>query len=236
MKITLLSTANYLMIGNYVKVLKDEGIEIDSIVFDEKEETPEMLEILKQRIEGRLQSLSIYEIEQYRIPCFFVRSHSSESTMNLLNDRGIDIAVNAGTPRILTNRIFSALSIGVLNCHPGILPDFKGCNCVEWAIYHDKEIGNTVHIMTEEIDEGPVIAQQRISISQKDTYEDIRAKVHENGFQLLAESIKLLQRNGLKAYENNIPAGGRYYHVMEKDILAQTIEKANKGLYKFQNN
>ena len=77
---------------------------------------------------------------------FFNKAYSDSEGVDKFYQK-IDLLVNAGTPRILKSNLLKAPSIGVINCHPGILPDFRGCTCVEWAIYLDQPIGNTVHLI-----------------------------------------------------------------------------------------
>lgn len=56
-----------------------------------------------------------------------------------------------------------------MNCHPGLLPKFRECTCVEWAVYLDEEVGNTVHFMNEKIDEGPIIVQEALHFKKMTT-------------------------------------------------------------------
>ena len=58
------------------------------------------------------------------VPFFFIKNHNSLENIELINKRGIDLLINCGTPRILKATVLKAPKIGVLNCHPGILPDY----------------------------------------------------------------------------------------------------------------
>lgn len=131
------------------------------------------------------------------IPFWNVNSHNSEETLNLVRKHGIDVLVNAGTPRILKKPLFDALSFGVINCHPGLLPEFRGCTCVEWAIFLDEPIGNTVHLMSEEIDTGPILFREPLKFRKTDRYTDIRTKVYLANCALVARTLRMLWDHAL---------------------------------------
>lgn len=235
MRIALLSTVNAPMLGNFIKTFVENNIEIDSIIFDSKIESKKDLEIYKERTGGKIRYISLYEFENYHIPYFFVQNHSSEVTKSLVLEREIDILINAGTPRILKKNILNTPRIGVLNCHPGLLPEFRGCTCVEWAIYLDEQIGNTVHFMSDKIDEGPIILKDKLSFLKSDRYEDIRIKVYKNSFDLMTRSIKKIMKNKIGDIKNiNYPNNGKYFGVISNSKLKEVKNKVNNGLYIYQ--
>ena len=49
---------------------------------------------------------------------------------------------------------------GTLNCHPGLLPRYRGCTCLEWALYEDEPVGATCHFVTPEIDAGDIVRKE----------------------------------------------------------------------------
>lgn len=85
----------------------------------------------------------------------------------------------------------------VVNCHPGIIPDVRGLDALKWAIYLDKEIGVTLHIVDEEPDSGYMIKQQLIPIYPEDTFHSIAYRQYEYEIDLLSDSVRLLK--GIKS-------------------------------------
>ena len=138
MKICLLSTLNSYILGNMLKRFMESNIKIDSVLIDSKSPTKKELEIEKFRTEGKLENIFIDEYVK-TIPVKHVENHCSDESVNWIKSRNVDLVLNCGTPRILKQNILLAPSIGVLNCHPGLLPNFRGSTCVEWAIYFDKK-------------------------------------------------------------------------------------------------
>lgn len=232
MKIALLSTPNSEILGHIINKFIEYDLDIDSIIFDSVIPDERRLQRWNERTNGKIPFIPMGKFENSFIPCFYFENHSSLITESFVKNNEIDILINAGTPRILKANLLNAPSLGIINCHPGILPYFRGCTCVEWAIYHDKPVGNTVHIMTEEIDEGPVLAKETINFLKSDNYSDIRVKVYMNGFDLLARSIK---RYINKPYLDNFyKKNGDYYKVIDDVKMGKVLEKINFGKYKFQ--
>ena len=166
-KIALLSTQKTEILGHIINKFDDYKINIEAIIFDPKLPDKKHFQIWNERTNGEIPFISMDTFEKESIPCYFFQNHSSSITEKFVKEKNIDILVNAGTPRILKSNLINAPTIGIVNCHPGILPDFRGCTCVEWAIYLDKPVGNTVHIMTEKIDEGPIILKESIKKALK---------------------------------------------------------------------
>ena len=84
-----------------------------------------------------------------KIKSIFVSNHNNSSLVKLVKSKKIDLLISCSSPRIIKDELLSAPKIGILNCHPGLLPYYRGCNCVEWALYNNDKVGNTCHLMTK---------------------------------------------------------------------------------------
>lgn len=81
--------------------------------------------------------------------------------------------------QILKRGILAAAPLGVVNCHAGALPFYRGCNPINWAIINgETRFGVTVHAVDEGIDTGDVILQTFAPIGPDDTYADRLAAAH----------------------------------------------------------
>ena len=85
----------------------------------------------EERTSGRMQRIGYESFEALAVPIYFVRDHNSPAAISLLAKLRIDLAANAGTPRILSEQFLGVPAVGTLNCHPGMLPQFRGCSAVE---------------------------------------------------------------------------------------------------------
>lgn len=234
LKISLLSAYNSDILGYIIKALMEHNIPIHSIIFDSKDINSKDKQIFQERTDGKLPILPLFKFEKLNLPFYFFESHNSILTEKYIKDSQIDLLVNAGTPRILKDYILKAAKIGAINCHPGLLPDFRGCTNVEWAIFLDKQIGNTVHLMTNVIDEGPIILQEPLTFSKIDRYADIRTKVYIRGFELLAKGIIKLMNSKHNIFMEEYNKNGKYFSVIEEEKMETIIEKLNNGQYSFQ--
>ena len=79
----------------------------------------------------------------------------------------------------------------ILNTHPALLPAFKGWHAVRAALeYGVKVTGCTVHIVTEEMDAGPILAQEPVRVLDGDTEETLHERIKEVERWLFPETIK----------------------------------------------
>jgi formyltetrahydrofolate-dependent phosphoribosylglycinamide formyltransferase len=116
--------------------------------------------------------------------------------LSLLGDNGIDFVVLAGYLKILTPMLINAYKGKILNIHPSLLPNFGGKGMygmnVHKAVIDSKSTnsGCTVHLVTEEIDAGKIIAQSSVEVISEDTPETLALKVLEEEHKLYPQAIK----------------------------------------------
>ncbi|MGI9393514.1 MAG: phosphoribosylglycinamide formyltransferase [Boseongicola sp.] len=101
-----------------------------------------------------------------------------KSIDQLLTAAGADLVCLAGFMRILTADFISRWQGRVLNIHPSLLPKYPGLDTHARAISAgDREAGCTVHEVTAELDNGPILGQARVPIGPDDTPELLAARV-----------------------------------------------------------
>ncbi|WP_410219427.1 phosphoribosylglycinamide formyltransferase [Paracoccus sp. (in: a-proteobacteria)] len=89
-----------------------------------------------------------------------------------------DIICLAGFMRILTSDFVERFTGRMLNIHPSLLPKYPGLHTHARAIEAgDDEAGATVHLVTPQLDEGPMLGQARVPILPKDTADSLAARV-----------------------------------------------------------
>jgi phosphoribosylglycinamide formyltransferase 1 len=95
-----------------------------------------------------------------------------------LQKYNLDLICCAGFMRIMTSALIKPWSGRMLNIHPSLLPDYRGLHTHTRALADGRtEAGCTVHIVTEELDGGPIVAQSRVPIMLGDTPELLAARV-----------------------------------------------------------
>jgi formyltetrahydrofolate-dependent phosphoribosylglycinamide formyltransferase len=113
-----------------------------------------------------------------------------------LREHGVEIVCLAGYMRILTPWLVKAWEGRMLNIHPSLLPKYPGLHTHQRAIdAGDRVAGCTVHLVTEGVDEGPVIGQAQVQILPGDTETDLAARVLVEEHRLYPASLAQVARD-----------------------------------------
>ena len=114
-----------------------------------------------------------------------------------LNARDVRLVCLAGFMRLLTKVFLDAFPQAVVNIHPSLLPAFPGINAQYQAWEHGvKWTGVTVHLVSTELDGGPIVLQEPVAVSEKDDAESLAARILEKEHQLYPMAIQLLLDGG----------------------------------------
>jgi len=109
---------------------------------------------------------------------------------NILNEK-VDLVIVGAFGQILDTPILSAPRYGVINVHPSYLPEYKGkCPITEQLKNKEKTGGVTLHWMTEEIDSGEIILQQKIPINIDDDYQTVLSRCVGEAIKLFKELLR----------------------------------------------
>ena len=101
-----------------------------------------------------------------------------EKTLGILKEKNIDIICLAGFMPILSENFIKTFSKPILNIHPSLLPSFRGLNTHQRALKSGCLIhGATVHQITNKVDEGPILGQTVIKITENSTAKQLREQL-----------------------------------------------------------
>jgi phosphoribosylglycinamide formyltransferase-1 len=110
-----------------------------------------------------------------------------------LRAHDVEIVCLAGYMRLLTPYLVSRWAGRMLNIHPSLLPEFKGLHTHASAIAAgETEHGCTVHLVTEDLDSGPVLMQARVDVRPDDTEATLSARVLAAEHRLYPEALRKL--------------------------------------------
>ncbi|WP_413717260.1 phosphoribosylglycinamide formyltransferase [Silicimonas sp. MF1-12-2] len=117
-----------------------------------------------------------------------------------------DIICLAGFMRILTGEFTSKWEGRMLNIHPSLLPKYRGLHTHQRALdAGDTEAGCTVHEVTADLDDGPILGQARVPVLSGDTPETLAARVLEQEHKLYPAVLERFARgDGTPVY---LPSG-----------------------------
>lgn len=112
-----------------------------------------------------------------------------------LTQHRIEIVCLAGFMRLLSGPFVRQWEGRMLNIHPSLLPAFKGGHAVRDALAAGaNETGCTVHLVTEEMDAGPIVLQARVPIAPDDTEESLKQRIHAQEHRLYPEALRQICR------------------------------------------
>lgn len=107
-----------------------------------------------------------------------------------------DVIILSGFMRILSASFVKAFEGRILNIHPSLLPKYPGLNTYQRAIEAGDTVhGSTVHVVTAELDAGPIVLQQPIPIFSTDTPETLKTRTQAMEHQLYPEAIRRFLRD-----------------------------------------
>jgi phosphoribosylglycinamide formyltransferase-1 len=120
----------------------------------------------------------------------------------------VELIVDAGYDRIHSRSFLDAFEGRIINVHPSLLPAFAGgMDAIEQALESGlKFTGATVHIVTSDLDAGPILVQDSVPILAGDTVETLRRRVHEVEYRILPEGIRLMEARLIKGSNANSPS------------------------------
>jgi phosphoribosylglycinamide formyltransferase-1 len=120
----------------------------------------------------------------------FDRDAYTERVVKALQAHDVDLVVMAGFGTIVP-RIVEAYPGRVLNTHPALLPAFKGWHAVRDALAAGVKVtGTTVHVVTAEVDAGPILAQRAIDVHDDDTEVTLHERIKQVERLLYPETIR----------------------------------------------
>lgn len=159
----------------------------------------------------------------------YVSDFNASGSVELIRSYEPDIVLFTGGG-ILKKNVLSASKLGVLNCHLGILPFYRGMFPHIWAIYNNdfEEIGCTTHIMDEGIDTGPILSRFYVQPSKYE-FNQLTQVLEAMIPDCLISSLQLLNDGKIK-YERQKQQDGKLFKVPNEDIKAKA--RANFQKYK----
>ena len=114
-----------------------------------------------------------------------------------LTSYGVEFIVLAGYMRLLGPTLLGEYSGRIVNIHPSLLPAFPGKDAIGQALEaKEKWTGVTIHYVDEGMDTGPIIVQERVAISDKETRESLQQKIQNIEHKLYPSILQMLLMRG----------------------------------------
>jgi phosphoribosylglycinamide formyltransferase 1 len=115
----------------------------------------------------------------------------------LLRDARVDLVCLAGFMRLVGAPVLAAFPDRILNIHPSLLPAFPGLDAQRQALAHGVRVsGATVHLVTSELDGGPIIVQSAVPVLADDTVDTLSARILVEEHRIYPQAIQLVLDGG----------------------------------------
>ncbi|MDQ6995243.1 MAG: phosphoribosylglycinamide formyltransferase [Mariprofundaceae bacterium] len=125
------------------------------------------------------------------------RSAYDQACVEVIQKHTCHWVVLAGYMRILSSLFVSHFEHRLINIHPALLPSFAGADGVADALaYGVKFSGCTVHLVSEQVDEGAILAQAVVPVMNDDTVESLHQRIHQKEYELYPETLRCLVEKG----------------------------------------
>ncbi len=169
---------------------------------------------------------------EHGIEVLEVGSLRHPATLAALSSHNVDVLCVACFPWRLPSAVLELPRLGCLNVHPSLLPAYRGPAPLFWALHNGEgRTGVSVHLMTEELDAGPILAQREILIPDGISGEELDRVCSEAGAELLLDAVRELAA-GTATPVPQAP-GGSYHGWPARGDFEVPVDRPARWAYRF---
>jgi phosphoribosylglycinamide formyltransferase-1 len=152
--------------------------------------------------------------------------HRGAQINSLIKEINPEIGIIAGA-RILQDDVISGFSNGIINFHPGLIPEARGLDALLWSIRNDIPLGVTSHLIDERVDAGKILERRTIDLHEDDTIFDLSERLYEIQLEMLPLAIDRAQKSMTEEVDFK---SGTYNCKMNGDMERETVAMLPKYL------
>jgi phosphoribosylglycinamide formyltransferase-1 len=128
---------------------------------------------------------------------FAAREEFDRAVARDLTARDVSLVCLAGFMRLVGVPLLAAFPAAILNIHPSLLPAFPGTDAQRQALQHGVKIsGATVHLVTPELDAGPIVMQASVPVRDDDSVDTLSARILIEEHRMYPQAVKLVLDGG----------------------------------------
>jgi phosphoribosylglycinamide formyltransferase 1 len=168
--------------GTLLEAILDDGIPVSLVVVDRPSKAQGVAEA---------HDVDTVLVERTSFGAEFDRDSYTAQVVDVLRDHDVELVVMAGFGTIFGEAIHAAFPHRILNTHPALLPSFKGWHGVRDALEHGVKVtGCTVHVATLEVDAGPILAQEAVTVLPDDDEASLHERIKAVERRLYPDTIR----------------------------------------------
>jgi len=154
----------------------------------------------------------------HNVPLCETRSVNDPGFLEMLRGLAPDVIVSVNASQKFGRRLLDLPKWGCINVHGALLPRYRGRLPSFWVLANgENETGATVHVMNADLDDGPIIRQEHLTIEPSDTQHTLIRKTKRLGCRLLLEALDLIQSGRVILFPND-RSRATYYSFPKRDI------------------
>jgi methionyl-tRNA formyltransferase len=148
---------------------------------------------------------------KYKVPYREIEQLNTQNFYNELQSLDLDLIVSFSAPCIFSPELLKIPRNGCINLHCSLLPNYAGVLPSFWTLYHEeRETGATVHFMDDKIDNGKILAQIKIDISNCRSMFQVIRKTKKIGGQLMVDVIEQIRNGNINPKPNDVSHGSYF--------------------------
>ena len=163
-----------------------------------------------------------FQCEVLNIPFYSLEDIHSKDSLNLLKLLKIDLVLSLVTDIILKSNFIDTSKYGVVSSHGGILPKYRGLDCLCWAVLNgEKDVGISTQLIDSGVDTGYIISTSTISLNDMmpTTVSELnKVLFYQKKLYAFIDPVKQLINNGKIETNHQKVADGKQYFLMHQDL------------------
>ncbi len=158
--------------------------------------------------------------ERHGIPYRITSDFHAADSLQFISDSNCALVAFTGGG-LIRQPLMAVAGLGVLNCHMGILPKYRGMDCTYWcSLNRDRDnIGFTLHLMDTGVDTGPIFRTHHVDTSRMQTVEQAVFEIEYQMAPAMADAIGRIVR-GEATFTQQQVADGRQYFTLSPECLS----------------
>ena len=164
--------------------------------------------------------------EKLSIP-HYVTPHDSEDCLDILTMWKPEIGLIAGA-RILSRKVIELFSKGIINFHPGPIPEARGLDTPQWIIFDNLPLAVTSHFIDPRVDGGWIIKRLDMEKKASDTLQDYGTNLYLGQLEIFNETLQLALDKDIEEFQfvpsNTKPSYKYFPSSLEEELQRRYLE------------
>ncbi|WP_456401584.1 phosphoribosylglycinamide formyltransferase [Persephonella sp.] len=195
---------------NIVVLISGRGSNLEAIIkgYEEGKIKGKILAVISNKKDAK----GLETAKKHNIPSYFInpkdfktREDYDGHLAEFIKQKNPDLIVLAGYMRILSDLFIETFENKLINIHPSLIPSFQGLKAQKQALdYGSLLTGCTVHFVTKDLDNGPIIIQAVVPIKPEDTEETLSKRILSYEHRIYPQAIKWISEGRVTVNDRRV--------------------------------